>query len=572
MNPVLAEAIRLAKERQKQADDEAGRSEEFDKDTRHDTDTDQHIASMKPSSPTAKRSRWLDDNNNTDHDDDHEKSSPKKQKHWSASNTHTRSTTSLSAAERAQLEVQEFKRRQAELSSLQDVNNDDHNKHNDNEAAISDDLDDLIDHATLHQDHTKYTSQPFIDTATTKVQSVIGGSNSSPEEELHIRREGHSYHALNDDNVYDDATKEKGHGTEDRGDHDDGEMHGPSLPPLPLPQQQGGNDGDGDGYYYDGDGIVEGYPEMEEEEEQEEERVHHEVIEQDVLFEKKERETREDPGKYDPNTHGNASASVNTNTAMGASPGASPPPSEMTAATTTMATTSCKRHMSMLNECRSVENYEKLNRISEGSYGVVYRARDKETGEICALKKVKLEKERDGFPLTSVREINVLLSLSHPSIVNVSEVVVGSTLDAVFMVMEYADHDLKSVMDRRMTQPFSIAEVKCLMLQLLSGIAYLHGQWVLHRDLKTSNILYTNDGRLKICDFGLARQYGSPLKPYTHMVVTLWYRAPELLLGAFIFIFIFYVCIFVCLCFMWVNRFFFTLEYMVEVDLLRVHS
>jgi cell division cycle 2-like protein len=150
---------------------------------------------------------------------------------------------------------------------------------------------------------------------------------------------------------------------------------------------------------------------------------------------------------------------------------------------------------------------------------------------VCALKKVKLEKERDGFPLTSVREINVLLSLAHPNIVNVSEVVVGSSLDSVFMVMEYADHDLKSVMERRLTQPFSTAEVKCLMRQLLAGTAYLHHNWVLHRDLKTSNILYTNAGQLKICDFGLARQYGSPLKPYTHLVVTLWYRAPELLLG-----------------------------------------
>lgn len=190
------------------------------------------------------------------------------------------------------------------------------------------------------------------------------------------------------------------------------------------------------------------------------------------------------------------------------------------------------RVVSMLNECQSVEKYEKLNRISEGTYGVVYRARNKATGEICALKKVKLEKETDGFPLTSIREINILLSLSqHPNIVNVSEIVVGYSLDAVFMVMEYADHDLRSVMKDRMKQPFTTAEVKCLMLQLLSGVAYLHDNWVIHRDLKTSNILYTNRGQLKICDFGLARQYGSPLKPYTHMVVTLWYRAPELLLG-----------------------------------------
>ena len=69
------------------------------------------------------------------------------------------------------------------------------------------------------------------------------------------------------------------------------------------------------------------------------------------------------------------------------------------------------------------------------------------------------------------------------------------------------------------------------MRQLIAGVAYLHDNWVIHRDLKTSNILYNNKGDLKICDFGLARQYGSPLRPYTHMVVTLWYRAPELLLG-----------------------------------------
>ena len=76
-------------------------------------------------------------------------------------------------------------------------------------------------------------------------------------------------------------------------------------------------------------------------------------------------------------------------------------------------------------------------------------------------------------------------------------------------------------------------QIKTLVRQLLSGVKYLHDNWVIHRDLKTSNILYNNKGDLKICDFGLARQYGSPLRPYTHMVVTLWYRAPELLLGMF---------------------------------------
>ncbi|GMH01172.1 hypothetical protein Nepgr_003011 [Nepenthes gracilis] len=99
------------------------------------------------------------------------------------------------------------------------------------------------------------------------------------------------------------------------------------------------------------------------------------------------------------------------------------------------------------------------------------------------------------------------------------------------MVMEYMEHDLKGLIQSR-NQPFSQSEVKCLMLQLLEGVKYLHDHWVLHRDLKTSNLLLNNKGELKICDFGMSRQYGSPLKPYTPWVVTLWYRAPELLLGA----------------------------------------
>ncbi|KAG6712625.1 hypothetical protein I3842_05G111500 [Carya illinoinensis] len=189
------------------------------------------------------------------------------------------------------------------------------------------------------------------------------------------------------------------------------------------------------------------------------------------------------------------------------------------------------RSVNMLQGCRSVDEFERLNRIDEGTYGVVYRARDKKSGDIVALKKVKMEKEKEGFPLTSLREINILLSLHHSSIIDVKEVVVGSSLDSIFMVMEYMEHDLKGLMET-MKQPFSQSEVKCLMLQLLEGVKYLHDNWVLHRDLKASNLLLNNRGELKICDFGLARQYGSPLKPYTHLVVTLWYRAPELLLGA----------------------------------------
>lgn len=189
-----------------------------------------------------------------------------------------------------------------------------------------------------------------------------------------------------------------------------------------------------------------------------------------------------------------------------------------------------KRSINMLQGCRSVYEFEMLNKINEGTYGIVYKAKDKKTGEIMALKKVKMGIEKEGgFPLSSLREINILSSFNHPSVVGVKEVVLDD-FGTVFMVMEYMEYDLKCLLEV-MKQPFSISEVKCLMLQLLEGVKYLHDNWVLHRDLKTSNLLVSKEGELKICDFGLSRQYGSPLKPYTPVVVTLWYRAPELLLG-----------------------------------------
>ncbi|XP_055936518.1 cyclin-dependent kinase 11B-like isoform X2 [Argiope bruennichi] len=181
--------------------------------------------------------------------------------------------------------------------------------------------------------------------------------------------------------------------------------------------------------------------------------------------------------------------------------------------------------------CRSVEEFHCLNRIEEGTYGVVYRARDKRTDEIVALKRLKMEKEKEGFPITSLREINTLLKAQHPNIVTVREIVVGSNMDKIYIVMDYVEHDLKSLMET-MKQPFLVGEVKTLMLQLLCAVAHLHDNWILHRDLKTSNLLLSHKGVLKVGDFGLAREYGSPLKPYTPVVVTLWYRAPELLLGA----------------------------------------
>lgn len=98
-------------------------------------------------------------------------------------------------------------------------------------------------------------------------------------------------------------------------------------------------------------------------------------------------------------------------------------------------------------------------------------------------------------------------------------------------MLEFVEHDLKSILED-MPEPFLSSEVKRLLLQLTSGIAYLHDNWILHRDLKTSNLLLNNRGQLKIADFGMARYVGDPPPKLTQLVVTLWYRSPELLLGA----------------------------------------
>lgn len=183
-----------------------------------------------------------------------------------------------------------------------------------------------------------------------------------------------------------------------------------------------------------------------------------------------------------------------------------------------------------LSGCRNVSLFDRLNKIEEGTYGVVFRAKDRTSGEVVALKKLKMEKEREGFPITSIREVDALLKVRHENIVWVHEIVVGASMDDIYMVMEYVEHDMKTLLET-MRLPFLESEVKTLLLQLLRGVQYLHENWILHRDLKTSNLLLSHQGVLKIADFGMAREYGSPLKEYTNLVVTQWYRGPELFLG-----------------------------------------
>ncbi|ORZ09115.1 kinase-like domain-containing protein [Lobosporangium transversale] len=187
-------------------------------------------------------------------------------------------------------------------------------------------------------------------------------------------------------------------------------------------------------------------------------------------------------------------------------------------------------HKPFFGNSRVVDDFEKLNKVGEGTYGVVYRARDKKTNEVVALKRIRMERENDGLPISSLREIKLLKTLRHDNIVLVKDVVVGSDLDQIFLVMEYCEHDMAALMDN-VKKPYTPAEVKCLMYQLLKGIEYCHDHFVVHRDLKLSNLLLNSQGILKIADFGLARSFGLPSRPMTPKVVTLWYRAPELLFG-----------------------------------------
>ncbi|KAH8683029.1 kinase-like domain-containing protein [Tricladium varicosporioides] len=185
-------------------------------------------------------------------------------------------------------------------------------------------------------------------------------------------------------------------------------------------------------------------------------------------------------------------------------------------------------------KCRSVEDYEKLNDIEEGAYGWVSRAKDTVTGKVVALKRLKMDNVHDGVPVTGLREIQTLMDCDHINIVSLREVVVGedtSKIENIFLVLDFLEHDLKTLLED-MPEPFLTSEIKTLLLQLVSGVSYLHSNWILHRDLKTSNLLLNNRGVLKIADFGMARYFGDPAPRMTQLVVTLWYRAPELLLGA----------------------------------------
>ncbi|URE06436.1 serine threonine-protein kinase [Musa troglodytarum] len=181
---------------------------------------------------------------------------------------------------------------------------------------------------------------------------------------------------------------------------------------------------------------------------------------------------------------------------------------------------------------RRADTFEKIDKIGQGTYSNVYKARDVLTGKIVALKKVRFDNMEPESVKFMAREILILRHLDHPNVVKLEGLVTSRMSCSLYLVFEYMEHDLAGLA-AGLTTKFTEPQVKCYMHQLLSGLEHCHNNRVLHRDIKGSNLLLDNKGFLKIADFGLATFFDPNRKhPMTSRVVTLWYRPPELLLGA----------------------------------------
>ncbi|KAE9015603.1 Cyclin-dependent kinase [Phytophthora rubi] len=187
-----------------------------------------------------------------------------------------------------------------------------------------------------------------------------------------------------------------------------------------------------------------------------------------------------------------------------------------------------------------IDNYSIIDKVGSGTYGEVFKCQHKVTKDIVALKKLRPDVEKNGFPVTSIREMKILKYLKHPNIVELKEIVSSSAppkegkKPPLYFAFEYMEHDLSGLLNHPRVK-FTRTQIQCYMRQLLIGIAFMHRNKIIHRDIKASNLLLNNQGMLKVGDFGLSRfwnEVNAKAGRYTNKVVTLWYRPPELLMGS----------------------------------------
>jgi serine/threonine protein kinase len=173
-------------------------------------------------------------------------------------------------------------------------------------------------------------------------------------------------------------------------------------------------------------------------------------------------------------------------------------------------------------------DYERQEKLWEGTYGVIYKALHSSSGDIVAIKTMRIDQESEGVSAITLRELAILCSLSHPSIIRLRDARLSETTCS--LVFDYMPHDLRKLLTRRRNKPLDPRLCCSYAYQILCGIYYLHIHRVIHRDVKPDNLLLDAEGHLKLCDFGLSRVFSIPIRNYTSGVVTLWYRAPELFL------------------------------------------
>lgn len=214
------------------------------------------------------------------------------------------------------------------------------------------------------------------------------------------------------------------------------------------------------------------------------------------------------------------------------------------------------KHRKDLTRGSVVDKYDIVGYIAAGTYGKVYKAQNKVQEkrknatednipvDLFAIKKFKIEstiKNPDnvvnytGISQSAIREMSLCKELNNVNIINLIDIILENK--SIYMILEYCEHDLLQIIHYHShpeVKSIPLKNVKSLIWQILNGVTYLHKNWIFHRDLKPANIMVTSTGVVKVGDLGLARKFNNPLQSlYTgdKVVVTIWYRAPELLMG-----------------------------------------